>query len=55
MNPANRILLKVLIDDDDTEQTSERVEQLMGRKPEHRFTFIQEQTRDKVVIDELDV
>jgi len=55
MNPENRILLKVLIDSDDSERTSERVEQLMGRKPEHRFTFIQEQTRDRVVIDELDV
>lgn len=55
MNPANRILLKVLIDDEDVERTSERVEQLMGRKPEHRFTFIQEQTRERVVIDELDV
>ena len=41
MNPENRILLKVLIDSDDSERTSERVEQLMGRKPEHRFTFIQ--------------
>ena len=56
MNPENRILLKVMIDNDDSERTSERVEQLMGRKPEHRFTFIQEQTRDRVVItDELDV
>ncbi len=55
MNPANRVLLKVLIEEDDSEQTSERVEQLMGRKPEHRFTFIQEQTRDRVITDELDV
>ncbi len=55
MNPQNRVLLKVLIDEEDSERTSERVEQLMGRKPEHRFTFIQEQTRERVVIDELDV
>lgn len=57
MNPANRILLQVRIADDDIEQTSERVEQLMGRKPEHRFTFIQEQTRDKgvAVVEGLDV
>lgn len=56
MNPENRILLKVLIDSDDSERTSERVEQLMGRKPEHRFTFIQEQTRDRVVMTgDLDV
>jgi len=47
MNPENRILLQVSIADDDVEETSERVEQLMGRKPEHRFTFIQEQTRER--------
>ena len=57
MNPENRVLLQVSIADDDIEQTIERVEQLMGRKPEHRFTFIQEQTRDKgkLVVGELDV
>jgi topoisomerase-4 subunit B len=56
MNPENRVLLKVMIEEDDSEQTSERVEQLMGRKPEHRFTFIQEQTREGVnIVEELDV
>ncbi len=56
MNPENRVLLKVLIDEDDSERTSERVEQLMGRKPEHRFTFIQEQTRERAnIVEELDV
>lgn len=56
MNPENRVLLKVIIDEDDVDRTSERVEQLMGRKPEHRFTFIQEQTRERVnMIEELDV
>ena len=56
MNPANRILLKVVIEDEETESTAERVEQLMGRKPEHRFTFIQEQTRDRAnILEELDV
>ncbi len=48
MNPEHRILLKVMIEEDDIGQTSERVEQLMGRKPEHRFTFIQEQTRERI-------
>jgi len=57
MNPANRILLQVSIAEDDTEATSERVEQLMGRKPEHRFTFIQEQTRERGIeaVEGLDV
>jgi hypothetical protein len=32
------------------------VEQLMGRKPEHRFTFIQEQTRERAdILEALDV
>ena len=57
MNTATRILLKVMIQDDDIEPTKERVEQLMGRKPEHRFTFIQEQTagRGAELLEDLDV
>lgn len=56
MNPENRILLKVLIDEDDADKTSERVEHLMGRKPEYRFAFIQEQTQSREnIIEELDV
>jgi topoisomerase-4 subunit B len=46
MDPARRTLLKVLMADD-SEKSSQRataklVEQLMGRKPEERFKFIQE-------------
>ena len=57
MQIGTRILLKVSIDDDDIAPTAERVEQLMGRKPEHRFNFIQEQTaqRGNDIIKELDV
>ena len=57
MNHGSRILLKVVIEEDDVDSTKERVEQLMGRKPEHRFTFITEQTanRGSQVLDELDV
>ncbi len=44
MDPKKRTLLKVLIDDSDTEETAERVNQLMGKKPELRFKFIREQT-----------
>jgi topoisomerase-4 subunit B len=47
MTVGNRVLLKVLIDEDDIDSTRERVEQLMGRKPEHRFAFIQEQTQTR--------
>ncbi|TAL00488.1 MAG: DNA topoisomerase IV subunit B [Rhodospirillaceae bacterium] len=49
MDPARRLLLKVVIagDDDKNEQraTAKLVEQLMGRKPEERFRFIQERAQ----------
>lgn len=43
MDRKNRILLKVNIAHEDTEETAERVNQLMGKKPELRFRFIREQ------------
>lgn len=54
---GSRILLKVMIQEEDIEPTRERVEQLMGRKPEHRFNFIQEQTaqRGGDILEQLDV
>ncbi len=42
MDPSKRILLKVMVDHETKEETSETVERLMGNKPEARFTFIQE-------------
>lgn len=44
MNPSSRTLLKVKIADDEKSLAAERVEQLMGKNPELRFKFIQEQT-----------
>ncbi len=57
MNRDSRILLKVMIEEADIASTAERVEQLMGRKPEHRFNFIQEQTakRGNDILAQLDV
>jgi topoisomerase-4 subunit B len=46
MLPEKRRLLRVMIDEVDVEATEERVEHLMGRKPELRFRFIQEQTQN---------
>ncbi len=43
MDPKKRTLLKVQIVEDETEETAERVNQLMGKKPELRFKFIREQ------------
>ncbi len=42
MDPKNRTLLKVAIDDADFEGTRDAVDALMGTKPEARFRFIQE-------------
>ncbi|MCH7942221.1 MAG: DNA topoisomerase IV subunit B [Proteobacteria bacterium] len=42
MDPAKRTLLRVCIAEDARQSTADRVESLMGRKPELRFAFIQE-------------
>jgi len=42
MKPGNRTLLKVEIADGDGSDTDDLVERLMGKKPEMRFQFIQE-------------
>ena len=44
MKPGSRTLLRVVLPDDGG-QTGELVEQLMGRKPEARFHYIQENAR----------
>ncbi|RMH47553.1 MAG: DNA topoisomerase IV subunit B [Alphaproteobacteria bacterium] len=52
MNPATRKLIRVSIDEDEPGETARLVEQLMGRKPELRFRYIQENAR---FVEELDV
>jgi topoisomerase IV subunit B len=42
MDPAARTLLRVRVPRDGKAETDDRVESLMGRKPELRFAFIQE-------------
>ncbi len=42
MDPAHRVLLKVVAAADQHAATEERVESLMGRRPELRFQFIQQ-------------
>lgn len=56
MDPANRVLLKVVIDEDE-DQTKDQVNSLMGKNPELRFKFIREQTEilGKKLIDNVDV
>ena len=45
MNPATRRLIRVTIDEDEAESSGELVERLMGKKPELRFRYIQENAR----------
>jgi len=52
MNPASRKLIRVTIDEDEPGETGDLVERLMGKKPELRFQYIQENAR---FVEELDV
>jgi topoisomerase-4 subunit B len=52
MNPLTRKLIRVSIDDDQPGETGDLVERLMGKKPELRFQYIQENAR---FVEELDV
>ena len=52
MNPRTRKLIRVSIDDDEGNETGDLVERLMGKKPELRFEYIQENAR---FVEELDV
>ena len=45
MDPKSRTLIKVTIQEDDPGETGDLVERLMGKKPEMRFQYIQENAR----------
>ncbi|MEM7506372.1 MAG: DNA topoisomerase IV subunit B [Pseudomonadota bacterium] len=52
MDPSKRTLIRVSIDEEDEGDTGRLVERLMGKKPELRFQYIQENAR---FADDLDV
>ncbi|MBZ0127823.1 MAG: DNA topoisomerase IV subunit B [Rhodobacteraceae bacterium] len=52
MNPETRKLIRVSVDHDERGETEGLVERLMGKKPELRFQYIQENAR---FVEELDV
>ncbi len=52
MDPATRKLIRVSIDEDMPGETGDLVERLMGKKPELRFQYIQENAK---FVEELDV
>ena len=51
MNPAKRALLHVVIPEGAEHDTDRTVERLMGRKPELRFQFIQENAKFATGLD----
>ncbi|MGR3636985.1 MAG: DNA topoisomerase IV subunit B [Shimia sp.] len=52
MDPGSRKLIRVTIDEDEPGETDELVSDLMGKKPEKRYQYIQENAR---FVEELDV
>ena len=52
MNPLTRKLIRVTIHEEEPGETGDLVERLMGKKPELRFQYIQENAR---FVEELDV
>ena len=52
MDPKTRKLIQVSIDEDEPGETGNLVERLMGKKPEMRFEYIQENAK---FVEELDV
>jgi len=52
MDPRTRTLIRVTIDEDEPGETGDLVERLMGKKPELRFQYIQENAK---FVEELDV
>ncbi|OUD09259.1 DNA topoisomerase IV subunit B [Marivivens niveibacter] len=52
MDPESRKLIRVTIDEDEPGETGDLVERLMGKKPELRFQYIQENAK---FVEELDV
>ncbi|MEB8387040.1 DNA topoisomerase IV subunit B [Rhodobacteraceae bacterium KMM 6894] len=51
MDPKSRTLIRVTIDEDEPGETGDLVERLMGKKPELRFQYIQENARFVVELD----
>ncbi|MFT8718018.1 DNA topoisomerase IV subunit B [Acetobacter sp.] len=51
MDPSRRTLLRVVTLPEDRIETKDRVESLMGRKPELRFAFIQEHAQSVEMLD----
>lgn len=51
MSPTRRTLLRVTVPAEENLLTRKRIESLMGRKPELRFQFIQEQARSVELLD----
>ncbi|SHE59732.1 DNA topoisomerase IV subunit B [Litoreibacter ascidiaceicola] len=52
MDPASRVLIRVTVQEDEPGETSDLVERLMGKKPELRFEYIQQNAK---FVEDVDV
>jgi topoisomerase-4 subunit B len=52
MDPATRTLVQVRVDDEAPGETGDLVERLMGKRPEMRFQYIQQNAR---FVEDVDV
>jgi len=52
MNPKSRKLIQISVEEDELDETGDLVERLMGKKPELRFQYIQQNAK---FVEELDV
>ena len=57
MNSETRALYRVVLDEDNQDDAAEKIDSLMGKKPELRFKFIQEQPyfSSKQLTEELNI
>jgi topoisomerase IV subunit B len=51
MDPGKRVLLRIVAPPEDRAETSTMVENLMGKRPELRFQFIQENAGNVTELD----
>ncbi len=51
MDVAKRTLLRIVVEENERRKTDKFVESLMGRKPENRLSFIQENAADVAALD----
>jgi topoisomerase-4 subunit B len=52
MDPTSRVLIRVTVQEDEPGETGDLVERLMGKKPELRYEYIQQNAK---FVEDVDV